>query len=1698
MTDKSFIDLFEEQVLKTPGNTAVVFEREQLSYLELNDRSNQLAHLLKSKGVKEETLVPLYLERGLGMMIGMIGIMKAGGAYVPIDTDFPAERVNYILQDIQAKLIVTSKSIARNLDAEKELEYVEINDITNQPKENLGVKVLPGNLAYVIYTSGSTGMPKGVMVEHRNLVDYVSGLVQKTQINECRSFALVSTIATDLGNTVIYASLATGGTLHVFTKESVSDIELLHHYFKQNKIDCLKIVPSHWKVLNLDGELLLPEKMIVFGGEALQQKVIEDIGASGSKCRVVNHYGPTETTIGKLLYIVEPDAEFEFTVPIGKPFSNTKVLVLTKNLKLCPIGVPGQLYITGDGVARGYLNNPELTKEKFIRNPFSKQENALMYNTGDLVKYLPGGNISFIGRTDNQVKIRGYRIELGEIESLLQTCDLVDQAVVLAKEDKQDNKRLIGYIIPKGHFDKEGITAYLNEKLPEYMIPSLLMEMEKFPLTPNGKVDRNALPDPDVTEMLSGQYIAPRNDIEARIAKIWEDVLEVDQVGVNDDFFELGGHSLLAVRLVSFIRKSFEVEMPISDIFDFPTVALLAGRLSNNTDNAVLSSIEVITPRPVRIPLSFSQERLWFIDRMEGTVQYHVPAVLRLQGSLNIEALSNTLQTIVNRHEVLRTVILEEEGDAFQHVNDADNFKLSVIDGSFYTDAGSDFLQKEIHKLINKPFDLSKDSMLRATLITLNKEEYILVFVLHHIASDNWSNSVLVKEVTELYGAFINNREHQLQALPVQYADFSIWQRNNLSGDLLSKKLAYWKEKLNNVATLQLPTDYPRPIVQSSKGATFPIRINKALSKELLTFNQQSGVTLFMTMLSALNVLLSRYSGQEDICVGTPVAGRQQPEVENLIGFFINTLTLRNEVKGEATFKEFLQQVKATTMGAYDHQDLPFEKVVEAVVKERDLSRTPLFQVMLVLQNTPEVPKLEVGELTLIRETSEHATAKFDLNITLNETANGISGSVTYNTDLYKQSTIERMVGHYEELLQSIVRNPEEKVSKLQMLTKQEEEQLTKEFNNTKADYRKDKTVTRLIEEQAQKTPNKTAVVYQEEALSYKELNERSNQLANYLRKRGVGAETLVPVCVERSIEMLTSILGILKSGGAYVPIDPDYPQNRIRYMLEDTGAKSIVSSKASQNKLPQQEGAEIITIDTDWEEISQESKNDLNIEINSTSLAYIIYTSGSTGKPKGVMIEHTSLLNYLLNGQAHYITEDAASTGSFIHLSYTFDASVTGMFMPLIWGKPVVIASTKTMNVFEDENLQKYAPYDFIKLTPSHLELITSIEREEKEWFTKKLVIGGEALHGSHFSYFKEKGIDVEIVNEYGPTETTVGCSTYKFSTLDNQETGSISIGKPMDNTQMYITSAEGMLLPSGVWGEMVIGGEGVARGYLNREELTKEKFIVSPFETIKGDLALNPPLSKWTPLEEGREATRLYKTGDIGRWQEDGTIEYQGRRDDQVKIRGYRIELGEIENVLLQNEKIRQAVVLAKTNKAGNKYLAAYITTEDKFDKEAITRWLSSKLPEYMVPTLWMEVEEMPLTSNGKIDRRALPEADPSQLISNEYAAPQTETEEKLAGIWQQLLGVERVGIHDNFFELGGHSLLAMRMVSAVRRQMEKEMPIKDLFVYPTVAALSAHLQQQQNGTLLPAITVQPRPEKIPLVLQPGKIVVYRSTGG
>ncbi|MEO7584342.1 MAG: amino acid adenylation domain-containing protein [Ferruginibacter sp.] len=1639
--NKSVTELFEEQAARTPDATAVVLAEEQLSYQQLNERSNQLARYLTSRGIGAGMVVPLYMERSAGMITALLGIMKSGAAYVPIDPDFPAARINYMLGDTGAKLMVAD---ARSTDIllHNDMEIVSLEEIADQPTNCLREKPRPTDAAYVIYTSGSTGRPKGVMISHCSLVDYYYGLAKETGLGGCNSFALVSTIATDLGNTVIYGALLSGGILHVFSKEAVSNIEYLHAYFVRHQVDCLKIVPSHWQALIMEDRLLLPQKLLIFGGEALQSGVAENIRLSSAACKIVNHYGPTETTIGKLLHVISPERNYNKTIPIGRPFSNTAVYVLSNELQLCPVGVPGHLYIAGDGLAMGYFDNAKLTAEKFITNPFSTEEGSKMYGTGDLVKFLSDGNIEFIGRVDDQVKIRGYRIEPNEVQSVLQECEEVSQSVVVATEDKQGNKRLVAYIVPEGSFDRECLHSYLKLNLPDYMVPSVLIELESLPLTPNGKIDRKALPDPDAAALPSSGYAAPSNETEIKLVAIWQEVLETDEVGIHDDFFELGGHSLLAVRLVSAIRKVFNIEMPIGDIFDYPTVALLSARIPGSSATTLLPVIKKVIPRPKQIPLSFGQERLWFIDQLGGTLQYHVPTVLRLNGKLDIEALSNAFQQIINRHEVLRTIILEEEGLGYQIIKDRDRWQLQRVDGTIYKQDKAG-LQRYIKQCIDIPFDLGTHHMLRAMLIMLTEDVHILVVVLHHIASDGWSTSIIVKELLELYNARIENRNSLLASLPIQYADYAMWQRAYLQGALLETKLSYWKNKLQGVAPLQMPTDYPRPSVQSSNGATTGVDLDKELSGRLQALSQQEGVTIFMTLLGVLKVLLYRYSGQQDICVGTPIAGRQQQEVEGLIGFFINTLALRNELNENNSFRDLLQQVRVNTMEAYAHQELPFEKVLDAVVKERDMSRSPLFQVMLVLNNTPEIPELRLGEVVLSREVegvSVYHTSKFDLIFNITETAQGLYLAVEYCNDLYNEQTIKRMMAHFTRLLNAVVTSPEQNIGMLPMLTNAEEQQLF-QFNDAVVDYPQDKTIVSLFEEQAEEKPTNIALVFEAKKLTYKELNEQSNQLAHYLRRKGVKEDVLVPICIDRGIEMLVGILGILKAGGAYVPLDPEYPVSRISYMLEDTAAKIVVASRESRLKLIGIENIDVIEIDGDWSAISKCPADNLQINTQPHHLAYVIYTSGSTGRPKGVMIEHRNVVRLFKTGTPLFDFSEK-DVWTMFH-SFSFDFSVWEVYGALLYGGRLVIVPkdvTKDMTLFarlladEQVSILNQTPAAFYVLQEYMLESAPSLQ-------LRYVVFGGEALNPAKLKPWKSLFPSCRLINMYGITETTVHV-TYQEIGWEEINGGKSVIGRPIPTLTMYVLDQHGHLLPIGVGGELCIGGEGLARGYLNQQTLTAERFIKDPFSKVPG--------------------ARLYKSGDSGRWLPDGNIEYLGRIDEQVKIRGYRIELGEIETVLQQSGLVSQAVVVAQMDELGVKRLVGYIVSQEEFNKEIIQAYLLARLPDYMVPALWVTLEQLPLTSNGKLDKRALPPLDPREILKNEFILPRTQIEQQLAEIWSELLGVKTVGVQDNFFELGGDSILTIQVVSRARR-IGYELQPRDVFIHQTIAKLSIAIEDR-----------------------------------
>uniref|UniRef100_UPI001F28F2D4 non-ribosomal peptide synthetase n=1 Tax=Tenacibaculum piscium TaxID=1458515 RepID=UPI001F28F2D4 len=1185
--DSTVVELFEAQVLKTPKAIAVVSEEASLTYKELDETSNQLAHYLISKGVSVEDKVGICMDRNLKMIIGILGILKSGAAYVPIDPDYPQSRKDYMLEDSGVKILL-SESVMTLSDK----DYIEVvlldsdwDTISIESTDRLKNRISPDNLVYILYTSGSTGQPKGVAMPHRGMFNLISSYYNM-RINHER-VTQFNSMSFDASFSEVFFTLTQGGALYMLPSPLKGDLRAYVEFMNTNEIKTTFLPTSFFHFIG--GENVL-EKLIyledfIIAGEQLQLSKSVIKGLNQMDVTLHNHYGPTEAhvvTTKKVDYRLKNIAD-QLT-DIGKPIANTQVYVLNQNLGLVPTGSVGELCIGGVQVANGYLNKTELSNKKFVTNPFKNDE--LMYRTGDLARWLPGGNIEFLGRKDDQVKVRGYRIELGEIENILSQLSGVTQSCVLVKQDNERNNRLIAYVVMETDFDKEVLQEQLQDNLPEYMVPRLWMELDEMPLTSNGKLDKRALPELDSMELSSKAYAVPKTATEKGLVAIWQGLLGIEQVGIYDNFFELGGHSLLATRLVSMIRNELNIEVTIRDIFSYTSIESLGTYISQQDKGTLLPEVIRVEERPHKMPLSFSQERLWFLDRFKGSVEYHIPVVFRLSGDLDQTALSSSLKEIVTRHEVLRTVIHSEEGLGYQKILSPHDWALSLRDKM--TDLSE--LTEDLKDFLSRPFDLSSDYMFRSCLYDLGNEEYVLAGVFHHISSDGWSQNILISEFTELYRSYISGKKANLPVLPLQYSDYTLWQREHLEGDIIEKQLVYWENQLETVETLQLPTDYSRPSVQSVAGATLLFEMDHELSKNINALSQKEGVTVFMTLLTAFKILLRKYIGQEAISVGTSVANRLQKELEDMIGFFVNTLSLYTHVRENDSFKELLQSVKQTTLDAYDHQQVPFEKVVERVVKTRDMSVSPLFQVMFVLQNTPKDSNFEIEGLTLSNfEGDELTTSKFDLTVTLAETEAGFAMSINYCTDLFREETIQRMFVHYRELLNSIVASPTSQLSDLSILTKEESHQLLEVFNDTDMDYPKDSTVVELFEAQVLKTPDTIAVVYGSESLSYRELEERSNQLAHYLIDKGVSVEDKVGICMDRSLEMIVSILGVLKSGAAYVPIDPDYPKDRINFMIQDATIDLLLSTSGLVDRMSDLEVSELILLDKDWELIQKQ-----------------------------------------------------------------------------------------------------------------------------------------------------------------------------------------------------------------------------------------------------------------------------------------------------------------------------------------------------------------------------------------------------------------------------------------------------------------------------------------------------------------------------
>ncbi|MBL6449153.1 amino acid adenylation domain-containing protein [Fulvivirga sp. 29W222] len=1952
-TRQSIIEAFKSQAEQTPDNPAISFRDHKYTYDEVAKKANQLAHHLRNEmKVEKGDRVGLICERSEKAVISFLAIMQLGATYVPVDLSFSKEQVNQILGDADlSALLIDSSHMFRISDFQKPVFVLDYQmDTLEETTEYISAPYDENDTAYIIFTSGSTGGRKGVEVSYKSFHNLCNWYIEKYGIDVQSKMLVIVPLGFDASVKNIIGPLMAGGEVVLPASDDYNP-EYLVNLIEGEGVTHLNCVPSAFM-----GALYFAEpsgykklqslKWLAFGGEPLNLKPFEKwLSSEHCHAKLTNVYGPTEAVDTDTVYEVKEGDTF---APIGKPVSNVKVYVLDNALLPVPVGVTGEIFVGGMGVAKGYINREDLTTEKFIRDHFSDDENARMYSTGDIGRWLPDGNIEFLGRADEQVKINGIRIEPAEVETVLRKHSGIGEAHIVVEKHEQDSRLIAAftpdretsftinaisqwrkkqperlknlYLLPNGmqithlnktetdfiydevfrdnayirhgikikdgdvifdvggnigmfslfaglhykdvkvysfeplkpvfevmetntslydidvtpynvglskengeveftyypnntalsgrygeeHGDKEilrrtmfnqsnqssislsdaeieeilderihgeqvkcqirrlsdiikennitridylkvdverseldvllgideedwskirqivlevhdiddhieriesllkkhgftykmeeedilkgsglynlyatrdeqgldtprvlpepvvfnqegtrwtsnnelvkNIRQFLADRLPDYMVPANFKVVNEFPVTPNGKMDRKALQEIEGIEIQHDEdFVAPSNETEERLVKIWQDILHKDTISVDDDFFKAGGNSLKVVQLINHIHKDFGVKFDFRTIFELLTVRLLA------TAIAAAGKEEYDTIVPVGeqdyYEVSYAQKRLWILDQFEeNQVAYNMPAVYPQEG-IDPLALEKALEIIVKRHESLRTVFITVDGEPKQQIRsfEESGYCFENIDLSEREQPEQE-AQKLIDREINTPFDLANGPLFRVKLINLGDQKYLLVSNMHHIISDGWSQEVLKKEVFTLYEACLKSQPDPLAPLTIQYKDYAAWQHQSLAGTAMNDHRAYWTGRFENeVPILELPTDYPRPLVKTFRGSSKDLILNKNISDKINSFNEEHGATMFMTLRALVNTLLYRYTGQDDLIVGTPIAGRSHNNIEDQIGFYLNNLALRTKVDGGESFEAFLERVKQDTLEAYSHQDYPFDKLVEDLDLSRDLSRSPLFDVFMVLQNVREKGVLGDPALRAQNKGSyldNYVVSKFDLTFGFAEFEDGLLMTVEYNTDLFNAERIDRLLNHFEQLLVSVLENPEVRLSDIQYLTESEKEQILLSNNQqNNIAYPDDKTIHQLFEQQVDANPEAIAVVEGGHEYTYGELNERANQLAHYLmEEHQVKANDMVALVAGRSAKALTGVLGILKSGAGYVPIDPAYPQDRIKYMLEDTGSKVVLTDTENVEESDLTKG--MISLNDHSEEISSYSSENPENGVRSNDLAYVIYTSGSTGKPKGVMVEHRNVIRLLFN-EAFGFEFSASDVWTLFH-SMSFDFSVWEIWGALLYGgRLVIVPEADAGNPEEVVRILEQEKVTVFNQTPSFFQHIARqiISRENPpNLFLRYVIFGGEALNPNALKDWYQRYSEVKLINMYGITETTVHV-TYKEIGEKEIAEGLSNIGKPLPASSIYVMDENHQLKPIGTTGELVIGGKGVSRGYLNNEELTKKKFISNPYTADE----------------------TLYCSGDLGMLLPGGEIQYMGRMDQQVKIRGYRIELGEIEHALLNYKGIKEVVVTAGKDSTGVDCLTAYLTIDgtEPYSSKMMREHLHKFLPEYMVPSSFVVMDSLPLTNNGKIDRAKLPTPDAAGALESgeNYIAPRNTWEEQMVTIWEELLGKQRISVLDNFFAIGGHSIKAVQLISRINKEMKAKLELRDIFSNPTLEQLS-----------------------------------------
>ncbi|HEX7154408.1 MAG TPA: amino acid adenylation domain-containing protein [Thermoanaerobaculia bacterium] len=1623
--------IFEEQVRIHADRIAATALDEHVTYRELNARANRLAHWLLAKGIEREHLVAVHVAPSVDTLVAILGILKAGAAYLPLDVNAPAGRITYQLQDSGCGLLLTTSpadcaafGFEHVIDLDAIRDEVAACDATNP-----NVATSPTDLAYCIYTSGSTGMPKGALIEHGHVVRLMKNSDFDFAVSEHDVWTIFHNFNFDFSVWEMYGALLYGGRAVVVMPEAKHNPETFFELLASEGVTILNQTPSaFYRLLPFAGKAPLAVRYVIFGGEGLDPSRLKGWQHAYPQTQLVNGYGITETTVFSTMQPVDAQMLERSAGIIGRPMATTICYVLDEQLRPVPAGVPGQIFVGGLGVSRGYLNRPELTADRFIADPFSDREHARMYKSGDIARWLPGGRLEFFGRADNQVQLRGYRVELGEIESQLVKQDGVKDAVVVVREDAHGEQYLAGYIVAATD-DQQELSATLRHALksvlPPYMVPSAFVFLDELPLTANGKLNKKALPDPDVQSQQV--YVAPETAVEQKLAGIWQEILKLTgPISATADFFSLGGHSLLAMRAISAINAAFDAAVPVKAIFEHNTIRDLSVVIEQQVKGSY-SSIPLVS-RAEPLPLSFAQQRLWFIDRLEeGSAQYNMPVALRLTGNLEIDALQRSFDEIVARHEVIRSTYHLEGEAGVQVIHPARPVAMVRTDLS-QLDANEREarIQQLLRAETERPFDLASDLMLRVQLVTVSATEHILLFTMHHIASDGWSLGVLIKELVTLYEGHCLGIQADLTPLPIQYADFAAWQRRKMQGEELERQLSYWKRQLANAPGVHsLPLDRPRPAQQQFAGAFHQTRLDQNVLEGLNRLASEHQATLFMVLNTAFSLLLSRWSGAPDIVVGTPTAGRNHADTEALIGFFVSTLVLRTEVSDEQSFHALLQRGRQTILDAFSNQDIPFEMLVDEVRPGRSLSYSPMFQIMFALQNNERVD-VSLADLQLAGLSGDHEVAKFDLSLSAGETGDGLTLTWNYATGLFEAESIQRMAASFGVLLEAIVANPEVPSGQLPILTKAEEAALWAQGGEA-LPYTAVECIHEAFEAQAARTPDAVAVVFGDRAMTYAELNAEANRLAHFLREKQVGPDMLVGVCVERSLEMVVGLMAILKAGGAYVPLDPSYPMARLEVIMQDSAVQYVLTQSHLAARMATN-GREAILLDR-LDAFASYPATDIPVAesgVTPSNLAYLIYTSGSTGVPKGVEICHTNTVAFMEWAAEAFTPAELRSV--LASTSLNFDLSIFEIFVPLAMGHRVVVVENALALLEQDVDVS------LINTVPSAAQVL--VEHRVISDGVLVVNLAGEPLPRKLVNALFEHTNTRRVCNLYGPSEDT----TYStWASFDGPLEEEPSIGRAVAYTQLYVLTPSLQLCPRGHAGELYIGGAGLARGYRNKPELTADRFIANPFG-------------------EGR----LYRTGDLVRYRADGGLEFIGRIDDQVKLRGFRIELGEIKSRLVEQPEIKEAVVVARGEGAEKRLVAYVIPAPGAAETglvEAVERRLRQVLPDYMVPSAFVILEAFPLTSNGKIDKKALPE--PNWQRNDTYVAPRNAAEATLAEIWGALLKLERVGIEDNFFAIGGDSILSIQVVSRAN-QAGISITTRQLFEHQTIAALAAQARQ------------------------------------